>query len=206
MRFSHLILSGLLITGLTVTGTFGEDRVDKRQERQHKRIEQGVKNGSITKEEAARLIKEQRKIKRAERRAKSDGELSKHERKTLEKRQDKASRHIASQKHDKQIRGGKEVNVRQKNQRKRIMQGVKSGELTRDETKGLIGQQRKINRAEHRAKADGKLTKKERIALDKAQDRTSKAIYKQKHDDEKREKPSADGSSNTAENNQDNNE
>lgn len=79
------------------------------------------------------------------------------------------------------------VNKRQGNQRARIHQGVKSGELTKKEAGKLRSQQRSIRRQEKRAKADGVVTDQEAKRLENRQDRASKAIYKNKHDDQKRD-------------------
>lgn len=73
------------------------------------------------------------------------------------------------------------VNQRQDNQKSRISQGVKSGELTRAETAALTLNQAKIARDEHKAKADGQLTVKERIELNKDLNKSSERIYKAKH-------------------------
>ncbi len=75
---------------------------------------------------------------------------------------------------------------RQHRQHHRIQEGVKSGELTRKEAAGLRAQQRKIRRMEHKAEADGTVTGGEKRRIERAQDRASKSIYKQKHDDQQR--------------------
>ena len=73
------------------------------------------------------------------------------------------------------------VDQREKNQDKRIEQGVKSGELTPAETRRLEVQQGKINADEKIAKSDGKVTPAERRKLQREQNRASKAIYRKKH-------------------------
>jgi hypothetical protein len=73
------------------------------------------------------------------------------------------------------------VDTRQENQKDRIQQGVGSGELTRHETKNLIEGQRHVNRVEKRVGADGTVTGKEKLRLEKAQDRQSRRIYGLKH-------------------------
>lgn len=73
------------------------------------------------------------------------------------------------------------VDARQENQKERIQQGVGSGELTRHETKNLIEGQRHVNRVESRVGADGTITGKEKLRLEKAQDRQSRRIYGLKH-------------------------
>lgn len=74
------------------------------------------------------------------------------------------------------------VDARQKIQKERIKEGVKSGELTKRETRGLVRQQKKIQRHEAKAKADGEVTPQERARLQKEQNRASRRIARQKHD------------------------
>ena len=83
-------------------------------------------------------------------------------------------------------RGKKRVNKRQKNQRSRIQQGVKSGQLNAREANRLRRGQQKINNYKQEAKADG-LDRSERRKLERMQDRQSKKIYKEKHDGQTRE-------------------
>jgi hypothetical protein len=75
------------------------------------------------------------------------------------------------------------VNARQHHQQDRIGQGVRSGELTRREAKGLEQQQYRIARTEARMRASGDgLSPAERARLSYRQDRASVNIYQQKHD------------------------
>ncbi len=78
------------------------------------------------------------------------------------------------------------VNKRQRHQQKRIVQGIRSGELTKREVLRLEKEQTRIRREERRFKADGVLTKRERIKLHRDLDRASRHIYKEKHDNQKR--------------------
>ena len=75
-------------------------RVDKRENRQDKRIKQGVKSGEVTRGEAARLRKQQANIKRTERRAKADGKVTKKEARKIERKQDRADKSIRKAKHN----------------------------------------------------------------------------------------------------------
>jgi hypothetical protein len=74
------------------------------------------------------------------------------------------------------------INSRQTHQRQRIVQGVRSGELTWHEATVISNGQRHVNRLEHRYKADGTLTNKERARLQGALNIQSHRIYNQKHD------------------------
>jgi hypothetical protein len=78
--------------------------VNARQRNQHDRIAQGVRSGSLTKDEAKGLRDEQRTIRQEERQYKSDGMLTREERKDLRQDLDVASRNIYSEKHDAETR------------------------------------------------------------------------------------------------------
>lgn len=80
------------------------------------------------------------------------------------------------------------VNHRQHHQNERIRQGVRSGELTRAEVRGLNEQRREIRQEERAYKADGHLTKAERRDLHQDMNALSKDIHHEKHDAEKRPK------------------
>jgi Skp family chaperone for outer membrane proteins len=78
------------------------------------------------------------------------------------------------------------VNARQHNQRGRIQQGVRSGELTRHETRQLAGEQRDIRQLERAYKSDGTLSSAERRDLRHEQNQASRDIRQQKHDGQER--------------------
>jgi hypothetical protein len=74
--------------------------VDKRQENQARRIQNGIKNGSLTKEEAERLMLQQRGIERMEKTFEGDGKLSADEFARLRRGLNLASLSIWAEKHD----------------------------------------------------------------------------------------------------------
>jgi hypothetical protein len=80
------------------------------------------------------------------------------------------------------------VNSRQHHQHKRIKQGVRSGELTRHETKSLVQEQKQIRAEERAYKADGDLTFAERKDLHKDLNEARRNIYQEKHDEDVRPK------------------
>lgn len=82
------------------------------------------------------------------------------------------------------------INRHQVRQHARIAEGVKSGELTKDEAKDLHADEKQIRQEEHAAKADGNMTKAERAKILQDQRAASKKIYQEKHDAEVRAKPS----------------
>ena len=74
------------------------------------------------------------------------------------------------------------IDQRQANQERRIQQGVQSGSLTQPEAARLERGQDRLQAKENRAKADGVVTKQERVQLQRAENRQSERIYNQKHD------------------------
>jgi len=79
------------------------------------------------------------------------------------------------------------VRARQERQRQRIKQGVKSGELTKDEAHSLRTEEKQIQDTKQAmVSSDGKLDKTERKELNTMQDKASQDIYTEKHDAEKR--------------------
>jgi len=78
------------------------------------------------------------------------------------------------------------IDNRQEHQRQRIEQGVKSGSLTRRETRSLVHGQRHVQKMENRAVADGEVTKRERVRIEHAQNKQSRNIFRQKHDRQRR--------------------
>jgi hypothetical protein len=75
---------------------------------------------------------------------------------------------------------------REARQESRIAQGVESGELTKPEAKRLRRGQKRIDRAQASATADGVVTDNEKAHLEHMQDRQSEQIYKDKHNDQVR--------------------
>lgn len=78
------------------------------------------------------------------------------------------------------------VNHRQHQENHRIKQGVRSGELTRDEAQGLRQERHEIRQEERAYKSDGKLTPEERKDLHQDLNAFNKDIHQEKHDEERR--------------------
>ena len=78
------------------------------------------------------------------------------------------------------------IDKRQHYQRHRIIDGVHDGSLTKHETLYLWGGQRHIQRLENRALSDGTVDPGERLRIERAQNRQSRRIFRQKHDAQRR--------------------
>lgn len=73
------------------------------------------------------------------------------------------------------------IDHREDRQQGRIVQGIRSGELTRHEALRLEAGQRHVDRMEYRAKCDGRVTMRERARIARAQNRQSREIFRFKH-------------------------
>jgi len=82
----------------------GWQTINQRQARLDQRIENGVRDGDLTRVEARRLHREFRRIAHLESRYRADG-LSRWERADLDRRFDRLSSQIRDQRHDYQRRG-----------------------------------------------------------------------------------------------------
>lgn len=78
------------------------------------------------------------------------------------------------------------IDRREYNQERRIHQGVRSGQLTREEARRLETEQARIRHMEANAERDGRVTRHERARIDHAQDAASRHIYREKHDGQSR--------------------
>ncbi len=77
-----------------------EKRIDRRQARQWARVNNGIDSGAISRGEAKRLLKKQRKIARLERRFERDGYYSPREQRIMERALDRSSDLIKRAKHN----------------------------------------------------------------------------------------------------------
>ncbi len=75
-------------------------RIDLRQLKQQRRIDQGVESGRLTAKEAQQLENQQNRIQGMENKAKADGIVTRNERARLTHRQNKASHSIYRKKHN----------------------------------------------------------------------------------------------------------
>jgi hypothetical protein len=105
-KLSSILLTLVMVLGMCAISMAqtATPSVDRREHRQQKRIRKGVKSGSLTKREAARLEAQQARTKTAEAAAKADGKVTARERAGLQRRENRTSRRIYRQKHDGQTR------------------------------------------------------------------------------------------------------
>lgn len=178
------VLFGALLLPLAANA----QNINARQDEQGERIQQGVHNGTLTKREARHLQQREAKIRRIEARDRRSGhQLTEAERRNLQTRLNRTSRAIYGQNHDAQGRTPRDINARQDEQRQRIQQGVRSGELTKREAQQLREREANLRRVEARDRRSGhQLNEAERRQLQAQLNQNSRAIYRQKHDKQDR--------------------
>jgi hypothetical protein len=231
MMKAKLMMSGLMASLLAVAGVAyaapgnRDAGVNHRQFNQQSRIQQGVRQGDLSRGEARHLEREQGHIAREEQRYRADGHLSRWERADLRHDQNRASRDIWRERHDGDRFGWRHdgnrfgerhdgrfdqrgpgygdagrygrfehgwsgphasVDRREFDQRYRIEQGVRSGQLTRNEAHNLMSEQRDIRQEERQYRSDGMLTRNERRDLQQDLNQASRNIYNETHDADRR--------------------
>jgi hypothetical protein len=200
-----------------------ERGVNARQHQQQHRINEGLRQGELTRREYGRLQHEAAQIRREERAYRADGHLSRGERRELHRELDDLSRDIRRERHDGEHRGagrfphagerlaynvregnltpqqarrihagldghggGRAIDRDQHRQHERIVRGVRSGELTREEAHALRTEQRAIRAEERAYRADGVLTPAERADLRHDLNAAGRHIYNETHDADRR--------------------
>lgn len=166
----------------------------QRDVNQQQRVEQGLQNGSLNTREASKLESEQSRINRMQSNADKNGNLSPQEKARIQRAQNQESRDI-NRLENNRAKGNPNSASSQRmqadvqrdvNQQRRIEQGVKSGQLTNREAGKLENGQARDDRAEARAGANGRVSANEQQRIQKAENKQSKRVYRQKHDKQTR--------------------
>lgn len=168
---------------------------------QQQRIEQGLRDGSLTVQEAANLERGQARISQMESRALADGRLNDAERARINEAQNRQSAAIDRERGDHQrgdpnsrsSRRMQEDVQRNINEQRRIAQGVQSGQITNREASQLERGQARVFSQEARAGADGRIDRNEQRHIQGAENHQSRAIYNQRHDNQTRGANHGDG-------------
>lgn len=185
------LLATSLLLALGVTGAWAQTAVDtvQRDVNQQKRIEQGLKSGSLNTKEAGRLEREESRVERLQARDLKDGKLTPQESAQLDRAQDKVSRDIHAAKSN-DITGNPQSASSQRmqadvqrniNQQQRIEQGVQSGNLTHREAAHLERGQARVDRTEARAARDGHVGEHEQARIQNRENHQSEKIHAEKH-------------------------
>lgn len=166
----------------------------QRDVNQQNRIEQGLQSGQLNTKEASQLERGEARIDRMESNALKDGKLSQGEAAKIQRAQNQESATINSLKHNdttgnpasassQRMQADVQRNINQQN---RIEQGVQSGQLTNKEVSQLEGGQAHVAKTEARAGADGHVSAGEQRRIQNKENRQSRHIFRDKHNNRQR--------------------
>lgn len=164
-----------------------EGSVNDRRQDQQGRIANGVQSGQLTTGETKNLEGREANVNREikDDRQANGGKLTTQERQQVNRQQNNMSKSIYNDKHNTNTAhyGNNEVGQRRENQQDRIAQGIKSGQMTAGEAARTENREQGINQQVHadRQANGGKLNGQERRQVNREQNRTSRQIYRQKH-------------------------
>lgn len=161
----------------------GWQSINARQERLDERIDMGVRNGSLTRQEAVRLRAEFQDLARLEARYRASYGLSESERRDLDRRFDALSARIRYERNDRQDRNDRwiPINQRQRQLDQRIDEGMRDRSLSRTEAYRLRAEFQNIARLEDQYRRGG-LSNNEQRDLDRRFDRLSNQIWAERRD------------------------
>jgi hypothetical protein len=190
----------LLVTALVATAAFGASfaasaqtnaaNTTQRDVNQEQRIENGLQNGSITTRENSELQREESHVDHMQAHDMKDGSMSSAEKAKLTAAQDKVSRDVTQAKANgvdgnplsassQRAQAGVQRDV---NQQQRINNGVRDGSLTNREASKLERGQSHVDAREARAGANGRISAREQRGIQRADNRQSVRIHRQRHD------------------------
>lgn len=159
--------------------------INQRQDNLDRRIDQGVRNGALTRGEAVRLRAEFNDLVRLEARYRRDG-LHYGERVDLDRRFNLLSQRIRYERRDDDDRRGwQNVNAHQRQLDRRIEAGMRSGHISQREARRLHAQFDDIVRAEARYRSNG-LNRWERTDLSRRLDRLNAMVTAEMRDRDNR--------------------
>jgi hypothetical protein len=193
LPMTHRLLVASLLIALGSVSAFAQTPAGtvQRDINQQTRIEDGLKDGSLTTKEASRLEKEQSRIDRLQAKDLKDGSLSARERAQLRRAQNRARQDIhAAQDNDAKGNPTSKSSERTQadvqrnvNQEKRIESGIQSGALTKREAGQLEHGQARVDRREAAAGRDGHVGKHEQSHIQTAENHQSKNVTHSKHNE-----------------------
>lgn len=169
--------------------TVAMSRVDGRRYNQQGRIASGVRSGQLSTGETHNLEHRQARIDHtihADRQA-NGGSLSALQREQINRRQNHLSQSIHTDKHNATTPhyGNTEVGARRYQQQQRLANGIGNGQITPGGAARIEHQEQNINRhiAAARAAHGGQLGPRQYRRINHQQNRTSRRIYHQGHND-----------------------
>jgi hypothetical protein len=186
MKLNRALVTGIFLTATLAMAQSNDPAINQRRVNQQDRIANGVQSGQLTAGETKSVEGQEAGINqeiRSDRQA-NGGTLTPQEKQQVNQQQNGVSKQIYSDKHNaaKAGYGNNEVGQRRENQQDRIAQGVRSGNLSAGQTARLETREQGINKTikSDRQANGGKLTGQERRQVNRAQNRVSRSIYRDK--------------------------
>jgi len=191
MKLRSTTLMALML-GTAGTPAFAQDEAAARDAainaQQQQRIDDGLKSGALSSEEAARLEKQQSHIEQQEQRDLKNGTLTSAEQARIHQQQEQASKDIHEYKNDEvhgnpQARSSQRLQAdiqRNADQQQRISSGLQSGALNDKEAGSLEHGQAYSNRLEEHAAANGHVNAHQQAEIGRAETRQSRNIHAKK--------------------------
>ncbi len=185
-----LIAASLFVAGLGIAQAQQAGENAQRDADQQQRIEQGLQSGQLNTKETGSLERQEQAIDRQESRdLKSGGTLTQQEQARINSEQNKVSSDIYRDKHNGVTGNPNSASSqrlqadvqRDANQQQRIANGQNSGQLTSREAGHLEGGQKRVNRAEANAAANGHVGAGEQGRIQGKENAQSGRIYDKKH-------------------------
>jgi hypothetical protein len=170
-------------------GNAAMDSVNGRRYNQQGRIANGVSSGQLTAGETKGLEGREAGLNNEihNDRAANGGTLTPQERQQVNGQQNNLSKSIYNDKHNAKTAnyGHNEVGARRNLQQQRIVNGIRSGQMSPSEAAKTEGREQNINRsvAADRQANGGKLTSAERQNIDRRQNGASRQINREKHNE-----------------------
>ena len=187
MKTYQVVAGTFLLATFALAQTPAPATANQRRENQQDRIANGVQSGQLTAGETKSLEGREANLNREIRddRAANGGKLTSAEKAQVNRQQNNVSKQIYNDKHNATTAhyGNNVVGQRRQLQQTRIANGIRNGQLTAGQTSKLENREQGINQQVHadRAANGGKLTAQQKTQINHAQNRASRAIYKNKH-------------------------
>jgi hypothetical protein len=179
--------TGVQPNGLPMTNR--TEQVIQRDVNQQNRVENGLKNGSLTTREAAQIERGESNIERSEARDLRKGPLTAREQRQINRAEnresavinrDEASGRVGNPNSASSQRMQADVQ-RDANQQQRVENGLRDGSLNNSQAGALERGQARDDRAQWRAGRDGNLGAGEQRHLQRMEDHQSGRIHNMRH-------------------------
>src|ERR1019366_4022340 len=182
---STLLTGALFAQSAPATQPNDPNTVNARRENKQDRIANGVASGQLTAGETSNLESRDANLNREikDDRQDNSGKLTGSELQQVNEQQARLNKSIYADKHNAAQQNYKgEVGARQENQQDRIAQGIRSGQMTGGGAARAEKNQKGVNQIHaDRAANGGKLTGSELEQVNREENRTSRQIYREKH-------------------------